>query len=167
MMKILFKAKRIDDGEWIIGDLITTVFLRREEGREDEPIPYILDVTKADYDCFDDLAEDNGIFEVFPETICKYTGLTDKNGMKIWENDLVDFEDTGEEGYEYKEGFDFQNRAVVVWNNGRFELDNFLSDNSEVMELMNNCHEDFWNTLKDCQVIGNIIDNPGLLNSQN
>ena len=167
MMKILFKAKRIDDGEWIIGDLITTVFLRREEGREDEPIPYILDVTKADYDCFDDLAEDNGIFEVFPETSSKYTGLTDKNGMKIWENDLVDFEDTGEEGYEYKEGFDFQNRAVVVWNNGRFELDNFLSDNSEVMELMNNCHEDFWNTLKDCQVIGNIIDNPGLLNSQN
>ena len=87
--------------------------------------------------------------------------------MKICENYLVDFEDTVEEGYEYKEGFDFQNRAVVVWNNGRFELDNFLSDNSEVMELMNNCHEDFWNTLKDCQVIGNIIDNPGLLNSQN
>lgn len=47
------------------------------------------------------------------------------------------------------------------------ELGKFLSDNSEVVELMNNCHEDFWNALKDCRVIGNIYDNPDLLNPQN
>lgn len=99
--------------------------------------------------------------------VMQYIGLTDKNGVRIYEGDIVEFDDVGEEGYEYKEGFDFANRAVVVWNNGRFELGKFLSDNSEVMELMNNCHEDFWNALKDCQVIGNIYDNPDLLNSLN
>lgn len=167
MREILFKAKRTDTGEWITGDLITTTFLRREEGREDEPILYILDVTKADYDCFDDLAEDNGIFEVEPETICQYTELTDKKGKKIYEGDIIAFEDVGEEGYEYKEGFDFINHAVVVWNNGRFELDKLASDNSSVLENMNGCHEDFWNDLKGCEVIGNIFENPDLLKQLN
>ena len=96
-----------------------------------------------------------------------YTGKHDTSGTEVYEGDIISFEDTGEEGYEYKEGFDFTNRAVIVWNNGRFELDKFLSNNSEVLELMNNCHEDFWNTLKDCQVIGNIYENPDLLNPQN
>ena len=86
--------------------------------------------------------------------VMQYAGLTDKNGVRIYEGDIVDI-------------VDFANRAVVVWNNGRFALGKFLSDNSEVMELMNNCHEDFWNALKDCQVIGNIYDNPDLLNSLN
>lgn len=99
--------------------------------------------------------------------IMQYIEMKDKDGEDIYEGDIIEFDDVGEEGYEYKEGFDFQNRAVIIWNNGRFELDKPMSDNSEVLDFMNNCHEDFWNALKDCKVIGNIYENPGLLNPQN
>jgi hypothetical protein len=38
---------------------------------------------------------------------------------------------------------------------GRFCLDDFQSENSGILEDMNNSHEDFWDYLKDCKVIGN------------
>lgn len=82
--EILFKAKRVDNGEWVEGSFITGVFCRLGQD-----IPYIFCPEKADYDCFEDFSETNGIFEVQSETICQYTGLTDKNGKKIWENDVV------------------------------------------------------------------------------
>lgn len=99
--------------------------------------------------------------------IMQYIEMKDKDGADIYEGDIIEFDDVGEEGYEYKEGFDFRNRAVIVWSNGRFELNRLMSDNSEVLDFMNNCHEDFWNALKDCKVIGNIYENQGLLNPQN
>ncbi|MDU7031157.1 MAG: YopX family protein [Clostridiales bacterium] len=99
--------------------------------------------------------------------LMRYTGEHDKNGKELYEGDIVSFEAIGEEGYEYREGIDFMNRAVIVWNDGRFELDRFLSDNSGVLDDMNDCHKDFWNVLKGCEVVGNIYDNPALLHPQN
>ncbi len=101
-------------------------------------------------------------YEVDPSTICQCTGLKDKNGKLIWENDIVSFEDTGEEGYEYKEGFDFTNRAKVEFAEGRWSLTEFASDNSGVMAEMYD-HDEFMELWKDCEVIGNIFDNPELL----
>lgn len=114
------------------------------------------------------LADENHIndgkceFLIDPETICQYTGLTDKNGKKIWENDIVKFEDCGEEGYEYKEGFDFENKARVEFTEGRWSLTDFVSDNSAVIDEMYN-HAEFMNLWGVCEVVGNVFDNPELL----
>lgn len=89
--RYIFKAKRIDNGEWVIGNLITNVFFRLGQS-----IPYILCPDKAKYDCFEDFTEGNGIFEVRPDTICRCTGSKDKNGNLIWENDITQHRDSDE-----------------------------------------------------------------------
>ena len=71
--EILFKAKRKDNGKWVegyyrripcMGMLEHYIMPRNPKNRMEQ---YAID----------------------PDTICQYTGLTDKNGQKIWENDIV------------------------------------------------------------------------------
>lgn len=68
--RYLFKGKRIDNGEWMIGNLIRT----------DEGV-YIIQNYVPQY-----LIKD---YEVIPSTICQCTGMKDKNGKLIWENDII------------------------------------------------------------------------------
>lgn len=77
MREILFRAKRVDNGEWVEGNLITN---ERDESKA--YIGYIFDVRNG-------MIKDFDIVEVIPETICQYTGLLDKSGRRIWENDIV------------------------------------------------------------------------------
>ena len=77
--------------------------------------------------------------------VLKKTGKKDKNRKEIISGHIVKFEDMGEEGYEYKEGFDFTNMAVVAFENGRFCLADFASDNSGMLEEIDDCYEDFFN----------------------
>jgi len=96
--------------------------------------------------------------------IMQFTGLLDRHGKEIYEGDIVSFDDMGEEGYEYKEGFDFTNVARVEFKNARFQLTDFRSDNSGVLDSMNNCHDDFADMFKYyAEVIGNCLENPDLL----
>lgn len=144
MREILFRAKRTDNGEWIRGDLITTPFIRNETQQN---IIYILDITKADYDCFGDLTEDNGIFEVDPETVCQYTGLTDKNGRKIFEGDIVKHYNDTSHPWQFVIG-------IIKWNPDKCKF------------VKQNANGDKWEIHSNCvyEVIGNIFDNPELLN---
>ena len=144
MREILFRGKDIDSGLWCYGDM----------AHDREGNPYIRFWAHNGY----------LVRGVEPETVGQFTGFTDKNNKRIFEGDILEFDDVGEEGYEYKEGFDYKNRAAVVFSKGRFELGNFMSTNSAVADdMVCFCHEDFVSVFEENEVIGNIYDNPELL----
>lgn len=149
--RYLFRGKRIDNGKLVVGSLIENVFFRLGQS-----IPYILCPDKADYDCFEDFTEENGIFEVAPSTVCQCTGLKDKNGKLIWENDIV----TGSA----KRGAAFY-RCLVLWNECKARFDVRNMDCNFPMTL-DECADDISMSGFDYEVVGNKFDNPELLEVQ-
>lgn len=109
--------------------------------------------------------EDGSGREVLEKTTGQYTGLKDKNGKEIYEGDIVEFKDVGEEGYEYKEGFDFDNIAQVVYKNGIYTLSNFGETDNSYYATNSTDEERLEEVLRNgnCKVVGNIYDNPELL----
>ena len=77
MREILFKGKRVDNGEWVEGDL----YRRTDRFGEHETIIF----EDKGPDCFKKNFVD-------PETVCQYIGLEDKNGKKIFEGDIVRYD---------------------------------------------------------------------------
>lgn len=149
--EILFRGKRIDNGEWIQGSLITGVFYTV---KDHESIPYILNADMAEYDCFEDFDEYNGIYAVDEDTICQYTGLTDKNGKKIFEGDIVIY---GSDIYgKVKFGLYTAGFSITDTNQG-FYIE-FPEESLYRKEL------GYWEN--KVIVIGNIYDNPELLEEE-
>ena len=107
--EILFKAKRIDTGEWVEGDLERTKY---------DDVIWIVDVRgEKCYRCDSD-------------TICQYIGLTDKNDKKIWENDIVELPD--EEGYFTCKWEEDAARFVMNGDGLTVDFDNYWSYQTEV-----------------------------------
>lgn len=153
--RYLFNAKRTDNGEWVEGSLITGVFFRLGQD-----IPYILCPDKADYDCFEDFSEENGIFEVDPSTICQCTGLKDKNGKLIWENDIVRFQfDNDDCTFPNK---DIKKRiGKVFFSDFRASFSIAMGRNGS--KCLNNDLFKYVQNGNRVEIIGNIFDNPELL----
>ena len=116
MREILFKAKRKDNGEWVEGQYVYITNPLTEDG---EPIKHLI---CNGTNIFNDLID--------PVTLCQYTGLTDKNDKKIWENDIVELPDG--EGYftcEWEEG---TARFVMNGDGLTVDFDNYWSYQTEV-----------------------------------
>lgn len=139
--EILFKAKRKDNGEWVEGNLIAN-----ERNENQKYIGYIFDERNG-------VIEDFDLVEVIPETLCQYTGLTDKNDKKIWENDIV-------KNKKRTEGFDLYK---VVW---RKDFADFgvepIKPQFEAKYPMG-LSDELTIYGRDYEVIGNVFDNPEML----
>ena len=135
MREILFRGKRIDNGEWVFGHLYVT--------------------HNGDYEigCYNpDTKIERWTFDVDPSTVGQYTGLTDKNGKRIFEGDRVVYPDsTSYSSYDdYSEGYvDYDEEAMRFYFTDRWfvEMEDF-----DVVDGM----------MVDVEIIGNIHDNPEL-----
>ena len=132
MREILFKAKRIDNGEWIEGCLV-------------------IDHSRSNLFEYRMQPVESGVLyapPIDPETLCQFTGLCDKNGKKIWENDICDRKE------KYPE--------VVKMTNGDWTLDYSYAIGRDYGNSY--CNLGFYVNERKCvEVIGNIFDNPELL----
>lgn len=135
MREILFKAKQIDNGEWIEGSLID---LDIDSGycyivqpyKKASILPIIFLITDR-------------MKLVDPETLCQFTGLCDKNGNKIWENDILRLDD----GTVLKVSWHHFKASWVISKKG-WLYNHFFGEAVEP---------------EDIEAIGNIYDNPELL----
>ena len=137
MREILFKAKRIDNGEWVEGWIVPTMHNTYHDGYR------IIDVRGINYDELDGWEPTFISWEVDKDTLCRYTGLTDKNGNKIWENDVVVI--PTENGY-----------FTIKWSDteARWEMEN--EEEGLIVDFDN-----YWSY--QVKVVGNIFDNPELI----
>ena len=136
MREILFKAKRICNGEWVEG-----YYLRDQYHIGGKDIIFY----RKDSDRFTVYTDRIDI-----ETLCQFIGLCDKNGNKIWENDILmahldEFypEDTTCE--------------TVEWGFAGFVVHEANSTDREYLDKFD---------LENFEVVGNIFDNPELLQEE-
>ena len=133
MREILFKAKRTDNGEWVEGYVV------RKHG-----LYFIYDIVNSE-SCR------QNIYEIDPETLCQFTGLYDRYGNKIWENDIL--KTWSDEYAQVKFGFYDTGFASGDYNQGFYV---YFSEESFLRKELG-----YW--CKESYVRGNIFDNPELL----
>ena len=137
--RYLFKAKRVDNGEWVQGYIVKYGYTGREK-----------------YSIVPEYASDLYSFLIDPSTICRCTGLKDENDKLIWENDIL------------HNG----NYFVVKWNEPCARFDIVLNNSCNIpigkwepiiCDWKTNDFKEYRKAV-DYEIIGNIFDNPELLN---
>lgn len=113
-------------GDWVFGDLIHNIDCVKVRERETD----INRIAKS--------------YEVIPETVCEWTGLTDKNGRRIFEGDILQL---------CKATYP----CLVYWNGAGWSIER------NGKRVIYACDMDIAHDLRNMEVIGNIYDNPELL----
>lgn len=165
MREILFRAKRIDNGEWVEGfysqlpkpsfgatiitngdlcaeDVSDYIIVNQCKQHSNFSNGYPLEVVECEY------------YEIDSETLCQYTGMNDKNGKRIWENDIVRCNRREKEA-KYK----------VVWDKTYAD---FRIEKLNGLGCMPICIEEGNTPVfgRHYECIGNVFDNPELLKKQ-
>ena len=147
MHEILFRGKRVDNGEWVEG-----FYSRVTNNWEQKNVHFIT--------CFKDLDNGETVLTrqeiVIPETIGQYTGLTDKDGKKIFEGDIVTAPYIDPIFHSaWNEGNPTEN-TVVKYADGAFYIEYIESKHKITLFGLLDGE-------KEAEVIGNIHDNPELM----
>ena len=142
MREILFRGKRTINGDWVYGD-----FMRGNERKSLRDSIFVYD---SETQSFND-------YEINPSTLGQYTGLTDKNGKRIFEGDILHIAKNadGLGGY-YQPPLDYHVNVVVKWDLCAWMWETLCEDKRYISFPDAWCHY-------ECEVIGNVHDNPELL----
>ena len=139
MKEILFRGKRVDNGEWVYG-CFEKLCIELENGKE------------ITYHYIQGLTINDG-YMINPETVGQFTGLTDKNGKNVFEGDILKDE--------------YGRIILVIWREKFAKFAFKLIKSTGENWTKNFSYADMWswfdleNNLPE--VIGNIYDNPELL----
>ena len=137
MREILFRGKRVDNGEWETGFLVIERYQTSEERF------YITDKMTGHHT------------PILPKTVGQYTGLTDKNGKKIFEGDIAKAIQTEYDEDKEKEPFVFEVIVEMIFEDGCFGL---------MAKHFVDFYAPMWKEDNvELEVIGNIHDNSELL----
>ena len=140
MREILFRGKRIDTGNWTHGYYTNTKWYIKG---------YIHAIIPED--CyFYSRGEISDWYAIEPDTVGQYTGMKDKNGVKIFEGDIISFRRTNALGY-------INDRIGEVRYFDQLPMFYILATTGDGWS---------WGECEDIIVIGNIYDNPELLHEQ-
>ena len=142
MREILFRGKRTINGDWVYGDFV--------HGNERKSLRDSIFVYDSETQSFND-------YEINPSTLGQYTGLTDKNGKRVFEWDILHIAKIadGLGGY-YQPPLDYPVNVVVKWDLCAWMWETLCEDKRYISFPDAWCHYEF-------EIIGNVHDNPELL----
>jgi uncharacterized phage protein (TIGR01671 family) len=152
MSEILFRGKRVDNGEWVYGDLFQGVSPHDRQ-------PYSIILTDEKYDAEGHLPKDialgfhsDEVFIVDANSVGQFTGLTGKNGKEIYEGDILVWGESDNKSLP----------LIVNFKHGAFGY-KYSEDWFHSFAGNTNFSFNPFNTDIRFEIIGNIHDNPELL----
>lgn len=156
MREILFRGKRLDNGKWVEG-----FFVKRIDRLTLIPKCYILvqeeDTSGITGEPTGYLNTEFSWYEVIPETVGQYTGLKNNNGKRIFEGDILRIAKISDGlGSYYHPPLDYPVNVVVKWDLCAWMWETLCEDKRYISFPNAWCHY-------ECEIIGNIHDNPELL----